>query len=58
MTGTVEIRPDGEGWLVRCEPPDPSRPDQWFSDLRHARGTAGGIRLVTGRRKVDLTGGT
>lgn len=56
MNGTVEIRRDSDGYRVACVPPDPKREDEWFADLREARGTAGGIRLVTGRRKVDLTG--
>lgn len=56
MNGTVEIRRDGDGYRVACVPPDPKREDEWFADLREARGTAGGIRLVTGRRKIDLTG--
>lgn len=57
MTGTVEIRPERGGFAVVLVPPDPSRPDEWFADVREARGCAGGLRLVTGRRKVDLTGG-
>ena len=56
--GVVEISEDGEaGFRVRLDPPDAAKPDQWFRTAKEARGHAGGIRLVTGRRKVDLTGG-
>ena len=55
--GIVEISGDGEaGFRVRLDPPDPAKPDQWFATAKEARGCAGGIRLVTGWRKVDLTG--
>lgn len=54
--GIVEISKEGAGFRVRLDPPDPAKPDQWFCDIREARGCAGGLRLVTGRRKVDLTG--
>lgn len=53
----IEIRRDGEaGFVVVVKPPDPAHPPETFDDLRRARGAAGGIRLVTGWRKVDLTG--
>lgn len=54
--GTVDVTADGGGFLVVCNPPDPKRTDQWFPTFREAWGTAGGIRLVTGRHKRDLTG--
>ena len=56
--GVVEMRPDGTGgFAVVCVPPDPAHPPQSFADRRDAWGRCGGIKLVTGRRKVDLTGG-
>lgn len=55
--GTVDVTIEGDGFLVACNPPDPARPDEWFPTFREAWGTAGGIRLVTGRTKRDLTGG-
>ena len=58
MSGAVEIRTEGAGFVVVCVPPDPAHPPRSFSDKREAFGFAGGLRLVTGRRKVDLTGGT
>lgn len=59
MTGLVEVMGDDEaGFWVRLDPPDPAYPDQWFPTVRAARGAAGGIRLVTGRSKVDRTGGS
>lgn len=54
--GTVEVGKDGEGFRVTCCPPDPLHPVQRFAEFRRAWGHAGGIRVVTGRRKVDLTG--
>lgn len=54
--GIVEISRDGAGFRVRLDPPVDGKPDQWFADLREARGCTGGLRLVTGRRKLDLTG--
>ena len=54
--GTVEIRRLGKGFAVNCVPPDPAYPPETFTDKRHAFGYAGGISLVTGRRKIDLTG--
>ena len=54
MTGVVEVAGSEEaGFWVRLQPPDPAFPEQWFPTLRAARG----IRLVTGRQKVDSTGG-
>lgn len=53
--GVIEIARDGgAGFRVRLIPPDPKWPDEWFDDIRRARGSAGGLRLVTGRRKLDL----
>jgi hypothetical protein len=54
--GTVEIRRKGKGFRVVCVPPDPLHPPADFTDGRAAFGCAGGIRMTTGRRKVDLTG--
>ena len=54
--GIVEISEGEAGFRVRLlDPPDPAKPDQWFATAKEARGCAGGIRMVTGRRKVDLT---
>lgn len=55
--GTVDVTKDGDGFLVACNPPDPNREPEWCATFREAWGTAGGIRLVTGRTKRDLTGG-
>ncbi len=54
--GVVEVRPVEGGYRVALVPPDPAWPDEVFECPKAARGAAGGIRLVTGRRKVDLTG--
>lgn len=54
--GVVEIGREGAGFRVRLDPPVEGKPDQWFDDLRDARGCAGGLRLVLGWRKLDLTG--
>ena len=53
----IHIRRDGAGFLVEVVPPNPAYPSERFDDVRRARGVAGGLRLVTGWRKVDLTGG-
>lgn len=55
-TSVVEIRRDGAGFVVEVVPPDPAYPAERFDDVRRAFGAAGGIKLVTGWRKVDLTG--
>jgi len=55
-SGVIEIRRELSGYRVVLVPPDPTQPDQLFTDKREAFGCAGGIRMVTGRRKVDLTG--
>ncbi len=58
-SGDVILSRDGEDWVVTLNPPDPSglhETERRFSDLRDARGTMGGMRLVLGRRKVDETG--
>ena len=52
----VTIRRDGAGFVVAVEPPDPAYPPAPYADIRRAWGAAGGIRLVTGWPKVDLTG--
>jgi hypothetical protein len=54
---TVDVTAHGDGFLVSCVPPDPKRPPERFATFREAWGCAGGIRLVTGRAKRDLTGG-
>lgn len=56
MTGSVIIEPEGAGFRVRLDPPDPAHPDLWFAEARKARGAAGGVRLVTGRQKIDRCG--
>ena len=56
MNGSVIIEQDGAGLRVRLDPPDAAWPDRAFTDARMARGYAGGVRLATGRRKVDLLG--
>lgn len=53
---TVTIKPDGDGFSVVLDPPDDRHPPQHFDDVRKARGMAGGLRLVLGARKIDLTG--
>lgn len=51
----IEIRRKGSGFVVEVVPPDPEHPPAMYSDKRTAFGAAGGFRLVTGWRKVDLT---
>ena len=57
--GTVTLSQDEAGaFVVRLDPPDPNyAQDQRFDDIRDARGMMGGVRLVLGRRKIDLTKG-
>ena len=55
--GTVDVTVDGEGFKVACNPPDPRWDPRTFPTFREAWGSAGGIRLVSGRIKRDLTGG-
>lgn len=55
-TGQIAVRRVVSGFRVSLEPPDPAHPDETFPDMRSAWGHAGGIKLVTGRPKVDLTG--
>lgn len=58
--GDVILSQDGADYIVRLDPPDASglHPvEQRFDDIRKARGAWGGLRLVLGRRKIDLTGG-
>lgn len=50
------MRRDGAGYVVAVEPADPAHPPQSFSDRRAAWGAAGGLRLVLGLPKVNLTG--
>lgn len=54
--GTVDVRREKGGFRVSCDPPDPMRADEVFATMREAWGHAGGIKLVTGRIKRDLTG--
>lgn len=54
--GTIEVRRNGSGFVVEVLPPAPAYPVAHFDDLRTAWGHAGGIRIATGWRKVDLTG--
>jgi len=51
----IEIRREGVGFVLEVLPPDPAYPVEHFDNARSARGSASGIRLVTGWRKVDLT---
>ncbi|MEE2795630.1 MAG: hypothetical protein VX512_12430 [Pseudomonadota bacterium] len=57
--GTVTLSQDEAGAdVVRLDPPDPNyREEQRFGDIRDARGMMGGVHLVLGRRKIDLTKG-
>ena len=57
--GTVTLSHGEAGdYIVRLCPPDPSHPEeQRFADIREARGMLGGLRLVLGRQKIDLTKG-
>ena len=52
----VEVRRADGGCLVAVVPPDPAYPAEPYAEFRRAWGAAGGIRLVTGSPKVDLTG--
>ena len=54
--GEVIIEQEGAGFRVRLDPPDPRHPDATYPCIRQARGAAGGVRLVTGRIKRDLSG--
>lgn len=54
--GEVIIEREGAGFRVRTDPPHPRFPDEFFDCVKRARGAAGGIRLVTGRIKRDLSG--
>lgn len=58
MTATPEIhiRREGAGFAVEVLPPHPAHPIRTFDSIRSAFGHAGGLRMVTGWRKVDLTG--
>ena len=53
----IEIRRSDAGFVVAVVPADPHYPDQQFSELSSARGWAGGLRMVTGYRKLDRTDG-
>lgn len=58
--GEVVLSQDGADYIVRLVPPEPGgihAEEQRFSDIRDARGAMGGLRLVLGRRKIDLTKG-
>lgn len=62
MTGTpatapvVTMRRNGPDYVVAIEPDDPAHPPQTFPEKRAAWGAAGGLRLVLGLQKIDLTG--
>lgn len=55
MESVIAIRRDGAGFVVGIEPPDPAYPPERFETFKRANGAAGGLRLVLGLRKVDLT---
>lgn len=57
--GTVTLSQDEAGaFVVRLDPPASGHPEeQHFADIREARGMLGGLRLVLGRQKIDLTKG-
>jgi hypothetical protein len=52
----IEIRRIGPGFVVVVSPPDLAHPPQPFDTIKQAFGYAGGLRIVTGWRKSDLTG--
>jgi hypothetical protein len=52
----IAVRLNSDGYTVAVEPADPSRPPQRFPDKRAAWGATGGLKLVLGIPKVDLTG--
>lgn len=54
--GEVHVRRHGRGFVVECNPPDPAHPAQVFDTMRAAWGYAGGVKLTTGRHKIDSTG--
>ena len=58
---TIRVQPDPLGGLYDVEiiPPMTDGPchDQAFADVRHARGYASGLKMVTGFPVVDLCGG-
>jgi hypothetical protein len=54
----IAIRREGVGFVVALEPDDPAHPPRHFDNQRSAFGWAGGMRMTTGWRKLDLTGGT
>ncbi|WP_298196744.1 hypothetical protein [Novosphingobium sp.] len=51
----IIIRRDGAGFAVEVVPSQPGHPIRYFDNSRSAFGHAGGVRMVTGWRKVDLT---
>lgn len=52
----IEVRRDEAGFVVAVVPADPGYPARHFCDQREAFGAAGGLRMVTGWKRVDLTG--
>jgi hypothetical protein len=52
----IAVRRNSDGYTVAVEPADPAHPAQCFPDMRAAWGAAGGLKLVLGIPKVDLTG--
>ena len=53
---TIIIRQLGRAYSVEVEPPHPDHPPRVFGDPRSALGCAGGLRIVTGWKKLDLSG--
>lgn len=53
---TIEVRREGDGFAVVVVPPHLAHPPAHYHNKRSAFGAAGGLRLVTGWRRVDLTG--
>ncbi|WP_072384070.1 hypothetical protein [Novosphingobium sp. NDB2Meth1] len=51
----IVIRNEGGLYVVTVEPEHPSYPPQSFGSHKVAYGTAGGMRLVTGWKRIDLT---
>lgn len=51
----IEIRRNGDGFEVAVVPSDPDHPPVHFDAKKDAFGHIGGVRLVTGWPKIDLT---
>lgn len=50
----IYIRAVEGGFSLTVEPPHPDHPPMLFLDHRSARGRSGGLRMVTGWRRIDL----